>query len=1648
MHDDKSAVNAGALTAVHAQAPRLQAGGVGYAAWAPHMDVFLQRGGAEGIHRKEMLETTYVQLSKSVESWADEALAAAIAHISVPVSSSSSSSSATTDTKTVTPAATHKIDDETKAQRRIITTTVERSRKVYGTIYSALPEELRVQAAHITPGWAYGLWHWLEVKYQSTEEDSVGELLQQWTTLRQEDGESFDAYRARVNKLRELLKNAKEAPSARMYAYMMLDRLQPRYKQAVLALKAGGQLKDASVISWDTVTAFINAHERSESRLDGELDGVHGHAMAASSMGRTPAAGPTMIQRPAQALRPGNRDAGAGGPRTLADVQCFTCKEFGHFRSECPKRVPSGQDKSGPRKKPSFGQRRAAEQAKAAQAPGGRYDVMSDDSDDHAGIGPRPSTYAAIVIRGLGHLAAATRDRTVTFEKPKTKVVVPVTNTPGRAASTPAKVSAPQVVATIPKSVLKRAPTIRKKVADVGAAAAEPCNVKALSNEAFGIDTMASLHATGNKNMFVGPLKKCDPIYVKMANHTVIAVTQYGMVNIKVRAASGKTVKIPIAKVHFHEQFSTNLLSWGLLYEEGWQMHSVKPETYVLTPGGNKICLRTGGRVSVLDSEVEVGSEQVYALGDMMSPNVEELVKLHERLGHLTFKRMVHLIKGGATLDVTKVHATDHELREAKQRIAGCKACIQGKGMRTPFGHRGLDTGKARGETLHMDTYQVQRVQGNRKWLEYGLTVTDPFTQWRWFCALQSKDQVAKEVVAIVRHAQTQLDCKVKRLYADGGTEFINKTLRDWCRDHGIALHYTPARTQQLNGIAENAVRSNKDAVRTQLIHGNVPLQFWVNAACHTTFVWNRAHVSPKTGTTPYEAMYGKKPSARHWGIFGVDAEMRVPKDQRDAFGAATEPCIYLGHHNVQNCAMVYVVRTRKVVASRDVKYGSTFTHCEALRRGLDVLAPDSDQPEPAAIPVAGPAVVPAEQRYDVEAVIDQRTRRDGTKEYLVRWTGYDGEDTWQPADQMKQDAPEAVREFLESRSEDLDDNSQPSESDSGSVADSESEDHDSESSQSDDEAPAVAEVPPVRRSGRNHLSSRALDRPQVRMAMCAISDISDWALPDATTAIACAVSQGVSILEKKTPSTYREAMASPEGHLWKGGMDKEIGSCEAKEVWEEVDRKDLPKGANILPVKWVYRIKTDGNGSLTEYKARVTPKGYRQKEGRDYFEVFARTGMYKTLRFGLSLAARFDYELNQLDIPTAFLNADVEEEVYMEVPEGYREGREGKVLRLKKAMYGLKQAPRNWNLLIDGFITKEMDFKASVSDPCLYFRRSRSGRLMLLFLFVDDFQCGYHREDQEEWNQLKSKLVERFKAKDMGESNWILGMRITRDRKAGTITLDQELYVTKALEKYGFAQCRTAPTPEVVGAAHQEPKEKQAELADKQRYMEIVGTLMYAAISTRPDIAHAVYYLAAHMLEPLKLHMDAAERVLRYLAGTPDLGLVFGSRNQGFGDSRGHTQINVDVCAYADADWANDKSDRRSITGWVSKVNGDPISWSSKKQRTVALSTCEAELYASAAAIQEVLWVRGLVKELGLRTDLGSVVHGDNQSSIAVIKNGVKGERTKHVDVKYHFVTETVDRGDVQLKWVASSAQHADIFTKALPVPVFEQLRDQLMSC
>jgi len=1654
------------------------------------MDVYLEKAGAAEIHTTKETEAEWKLSADGVRAWDREAIADARSALSLGGSVSSGSSASTMVKKTP-------LSDEIKAFRKVIKEMVARSIRVFGIIHSSLPEELKKEVEHLPRGWAFGLWDWLEKKFQSTEKANVHALLGEWIQLHQEEDESFDSYRARVVKIATLLEHAKQkVQTGDMLVYIMLYRLLPRYKQAVMALHGSGKLDDADKVDWKDVAGFVNAHVSSEESLQNGGDNANDGAMAVRSNTFAKVAQSGWNHHNQRTGKPSQSSASSSvGPESnsndrrvfipMDQRQCYKCQKYGHISRFCPDRAVKDQDATpasvvsnsssnsshcGSIPASAKSGKRGQVQAARAVTPiidENMYESLSESENDrdHEPVGI-PEFLCAVRVVGI--------------DQPSNRV------DHVKSAST-----------TVESTNVIQKPQMRP------------------SRSVWGVDSMASLHVSGNLKHF-RDIRSCTPISVQVADGRTVKVTRCGTVSLRVATSDGGSVHFGVTNVYYHECFASNLLSLGVLRSAGWEMHSNKKSTYMITPGGNKmIMLETSGRVSIMKTlSFSTSSASVFSVANASAGSINKIVRLHEVLGHMGFDRLVRVIKSGATLDVEKYNVSAAVLQEARHRIMNCSACTQGKGHRISFGDRGLDTGNGKGETLHMDTFFIPREsRSGRKWMEYALTVTDPNTRFRWMSSVVSKDVIPDRVIAIIRNAQTQLGCKVKRLYADGGSEFINRTLQKFCTDSGIELHNSPPRTQQLNGIAERGVRTIKETMHTIMLAAHTPQRFWARAAAHGVFVWNRTTVEPTSGITPYEAMYGKKPSIRHWGVFGCDAFVHVPKGMREhTFAPKMEPCIYLGQDWKQNCPLVYVLSTNKIIASRDVVYReSDFSHAIALNdgenkvkdvitRGFKDLEDDvwvnySDDNEVApqggkeSSPkvnvsnmdgsnninhqsgnppsIASPGLIRApsvrnnrqdyerkyeerklrssdtsdsecgDEEFEVESVVGKRSNNGGV-EYQIKWRGYDSP-TWESEENVT-GASRLVAKYEES----IRGNANDQESDSDERVD-DALDEDS------DDIPVRSTVPT--RESRRLRGYQADPPPQVHMCMSAIRDMqsTDDQLLDDMDAVVHAVSEGVGLLDDRTPQSHSEAVSGPDADKWTASMDKEIASCLALGVWELVPRSSLPKGTNILPVRWVYKIKTDENGNVTIFKSRVTPKGFRQKYGQDFFEVHAATGMYKTMRLGLSLTAKFDHELEQLDVPTAFLNADVDEEVYMEIPEGYRQGKEDQVCKLKKALYGLKQAPRNWYLMITKFIVDSLGFKATVSDPCLFHKRSRSGRLMLLYLFVDDFQSSFHREDREEWNESKSLLVSRFNTKDMGESKWILGMAIKRDRAARTITLTQELYITKALEKYGLTECKITSTPEVVGRETISDAAGDAALdqpCDRTRYMEITGTIMYAAISTRLEMAHTAHQLACNMQSPTLRDMLKGERGLRYLAGTRDIGLIFGNRNgDTVSDSRGRGQLRVDVCAYADADWANSKVDRKSISGWVAKLNGDPVSWSSKKQRTVALSTCEAELYAEAAAIQEVLWLRGVLKELGLASQMGSVVNGDNQSAIAISKNGVKGERTKHIDIKYHFVTETVRRGDVILKWIPTTDQQADIFTKALGAPVFEHFRKQLMT-
>lgn len=505
-------------------------------------------------------------------------------------------------------------------------------------------------------------------------------------------------------------------------------------------------------------------------------------------------------------------------------------------------------------------------------------------------------------------------------------------------------------------------------------------------------------------------------------------------------------------------------------------------------------------------------------------------------------------------------------------------------------------------------------------------------------------------------------------------------------------------------------------------------------------------------------------------------------------------------------------------------------------------------------------------------------------------------------------------------------------------------------------------------------------------------------------------------------PATVDEAMSSPDKEKWKQAMDKEMKSIAVNNVWQLVK---LPEGKKAIGCKWVYKHKTNADGSLERYKARLVAKGYSQEPGLDYDETFSPVARFESLRTLLALAVQDGLHVHQMDVTTAFLNGELKEEVYMDQPEGFKvPGKEDYVCKLRRSLYGLKQAPRCWNVTLDEKL-KEMGFVQANSDPCLYV--ANKGEPFVIGVYVDDILLA--GSTKKRISEVKSALAERFDMKDLGELNHYLGVKIVQNRGDGTIWIGQSAYTEEVLKKFGMESCKPVTTPVEVGVKLTQGTD-DSEYVDAAHYQSVVGSLLYLSMRTRPDITFAVSLAARFCSKPTSQHMTAVKRILRYLRGTTHYGLLF------------KRSSNKEIIGYCDADWGGDAVNCKSTSGYMFQIGGTAVTWQSRKQSCVALSTAEAEYVSLAGAAQEAVWLRQLIKDLTKKCEPVKIFE-DNQSAIAIARNPQFHGRMKHINIKYHFVRECVNNNEIVLKYCRTDEMVADMLTKALGKIKFEKLRE-----
>jgi hypothetical protein len=534
---------------------------------------------------------------------------------------------------------------------------------------------------------------------------------------------------------------------------------------------------------------------------------------------------------------------------------------------------------------------------------------------------------------------------------------------------------------------------------------------------------------------------------------------------------------------------------------------------------------------------------------------------------------------------------------------------------------------------------------------------------------------------------------------------------------------------------------------------------------------------------------------------------------------------------------------------------------------------------------------------------------------------------------------------------------------------------------------------------------------------------------------------------EVKLPTSYEQAMSPGYKELFEPAIIEELKSIYANNTFGK-RLKELPSNkTSALGLRWVFDVKRRADGSIERYKARLVAQGFTQRPGEDYHETFAPVATRESIRLLFSLAATYNLQTFCGDFKTAFLNGEMKEDVYAKWIDGLP-GERGDVFKLQKTLYGTKQAARAWFEKLDKAL-KRIGYMPTTADPCLYIKRhaNQEDKFTIVAVYVDDiFGVG---TDTPEIKKLQEALEEFFVYKDLGDMKQVLGMKVVRT-KEGHYHVSNPKAIHKLVKQYKMENVKAKSTPAAATVrVVKRPTDKTTKKL-QSKYRQLVGSLLHLSTTCRPEITSAVQDLGRVLNCPMPSHWKAAIHCLLYLKGTPDKGMTYYCP----GKIR-RTEIRPKLFGYADANWAQDDDDRKSVSGLLFQLHdssyasrrpiGNTIMYRSKKQSCVTLSSTEAEYYALGECTAQLIWLRRLLAELGFEQTEPTVIYQDNQACIRLATTEMISSRSRHIDVKAHFTRNAVNMGILQLQFVPTSSMRADIFTKNVSSAIFVPISHQI---
>jgi transposase InsO family protein len=974
----------------------------------------------------------------------------------------------------------------------------------------------------------------------------------------------------------------------------------------------------------------------------------------------------------------------------------------------------------------------------------------------------------------------------------------------------------------------------------------------------------------------------------------------------------------------------------------------------------------------------------------------------HRRLGHRDPRILLRLHH--------EQLATGFEVKDCAVRHDVCEPCLLGKMSQRPF----KDEGERAGEVLdhlHSDLcgpIPVTSPGGMR----YYLSIIDDHSRHVAIRLLKKKSDAAAAIKDYVVETRTQKGLYPKRFHSDNGTEYVNQDLLDFFREKGTIHTTTVPDTPQHNGVAERMNRTLCEMMRAMLADSGMDPKYWAEAVQQAAFIHNKI---PGTSvpTTPHEEWFGTKPDLSKVRAFGSKVWTWIPKHARRKLDDHAKAGILIGYvgsrhgYKVLNPATggMYFSRTVKIVEPpchhRGVK--PEFEGAGGLDSRYDVLLPDTgSQPTTTTKDAAA--------GHDTPRKSPQKSPLKGKTPSPPK-----GKTPSPPKGRTPTPAkttPPQQRSPPQSQPSSPDVFHSPEQSSEWLLQEEEGYgDADSSESSEDEQGRVRESILPPQPSRRDSTaegprrSQRERSAPDRYGASAHVAEVPTVAeeIPDSWDAVT------------RLPPDQRA--------VWTAAANEEMKSLRQHDVWELAT---LAPGHHAVGCRWVFTTKKDGTGAVHTYKARLVARGFTQRYGLDYDETYAPVVSHDAVRLLLAVAAVKQLHVRHMDVRTAYLNAPLQEEIYMRQPPGFIDRHSpDKVLRLKRSLYGLRQSARAWNIRATRELRK-IGFRRGKKEPCMFTRQESGANTTYVVLYVDDILIA--GSTPAITRSVGEQLGQAFQMKDLGEVRLYLGYNIEREED-GSFLLDQREKIAKLLDRLNLTgTIKTAPTPMEVGYLQgEDPQHPSPPLPDCERYRSATGMLNYLACGTRPDIAYAVSVLCRFNHRATERDWKAVKRVGRYLLGTYDFKLRLPSSGQ------------PTLSAYADADYAGDPKDRLSTSGYIIFFGDSPVGWSSKKQESVVLSSTESELVAATACGRDVKGTRMILAEMGIRQTSPTILYEDNQSCLAIIDSDRMSGRLKHIDTKDMYVRELQRHGHVEGVWCPGEDMIADILTKALPRTQYE---------